>query len=94
MITGTVAVARLVKGADRMPHRVVRFHHCHRTLHGGGKALYEFTDDDRAEWADVLAQARANGDSFAALSISVGNGVFITLQKSLTGDPSPAGPGE
>ena len=56
--------------------------------------MYEFTDDDRAEWADVLAQARANGDSFAALSISVGNGVFITLQKSLSGDPLPAGPGE
>ena len=56
--------------------------------------MYEFTEDDRAEWADVLAQARANGEPFAALSISLGDGVFVTLQKSLSGDPLPAGPGE
>lgn len=56
--------------------------------------MYEFTDEDREEWADVLAQASANGEPFAALSISVGDGVFVTLQKSLTGSPLPAGPGE
>lgn len=45
--------------------------------------MYEFTDEDRAEWEDVVAQARANGDPVAVLSISVGDGVFVTLQKSL-----------
>ncbi len=44
------------------------------------------TDEDREEWESVLAEARALGSETACLSISMGDGLLVTLTKDLRGE--------